>query len=106
MYSLKYAQQQEVQVEIPDSLKVPDGEVLLFTAIGRGVQIYNCTASATDPTQFGWTFKEPEAILFDADGNVVATHYGGSTWADEDSRVVGKVVAKATLNSNAVPWLL
>src|SRR5437899_270188 len=107
MDALKYVQQQQQRVEIPDNLKVPDGEVLLFTAVGEGVQIYNCTPSATDASQFAWTFKEPKATLFDDDGSVVATHYGGPTWeATDNSKVVGKVVAKTTPNLDAIAWLL
>jgi hypothetical protein len=35
---------------IPDALKVPDGEVLLLHAYGKGVQIYTCTAGAAGDT--------------------------------------------------------
>lgn len=107
MYPLKQVSRPQQEGEIPAELKVPDGEVLLFAAVGRGVQIYECTPSATDPSQSVWTFKEPHATLYDDEGNVVGIHYGGPTWqANDDSRVVGKVVAKATPDSSAIPWLL
>ena len=37
---------------IPDILKVPDGEVLLLQAYGKGVQIYTCAAGDTSPGTF------------------------------------------------------
>jgi hypothetical protein len=38
---------------IPDAIKVPAGNVLLFQAFGRGVQIYNCPTNAdSNPTPF------------------------------------------------------
>ena len=95
--------------KVPDELKVPDGKVLLFTALGKGVQIYTCTASttATGSIQFGWAFKGPEAILFDDSGNVIRKHYAGPTWqANDNSKVVARLVTKVTPNPDAVPWLL
>src|SRR5678815_5141718 len=55
--------------EVPASLAVPDGNKVHFHAYAVGVQIYVATTSPTDATKFVWTFKAPEAVLFDADGN-------------------------------------
>lgn len=33
--------------DIPDNLKVPDGNVLLLQAFGKGIQKYVCPVSAT-----------------------------------------------------------
>jgi hypothetical protein len=99
--------------EVPASLQVPDGNRVSFHAYAVGVQIYTATVSPTDPTQFVWTFKAPEAVLFDADGNVVGTHYAfaGPTrpaWESESgSRVVGaRTVPPVTVTSTAIPWLI
>ena len=98
---------------VPDSLKVPIGNRVSFHAYAIGVQIYGATASATSPTGFAWTFQAPEAVLFDADGNVVGMHYAfaGPTrpaWESESgSRVVGaRTVPPVTVTSNAIPWLV
>ena len=99
--------------EVPASLAVPDGNKVSFHAYAVGVQIYVATASANSPTGFAWTFRAPEAVLFDADGNVVGMHYAfaGPTrpaWESESgSRVVGaRSVPPVTVNTNAIPWLI
>jgi hypothetical protein len=77
------------------------------------VQVYVATASTNSPTGFAWTFREPIAVLFDADENVVGIHYAfaGPTrpaWESESgSRVVGaRSVAPVTVDTNAIPWLI
>jgi hypothetical protein len=69
---------------IPDILKVPEGNVLLLRAHGRGVQKYACPVSATSKAV-------PHAILVAGDGgDLVAIHFGGPTWeALDGSSVVG-----------------
>ena len=93
---------------VPDNLKVPDGNKVAFRAYAVGVQIYVCTQSATDPTQFTWVFKAPEAVLFaDSAGHgEVAIHYGGPTWeSNSGSKVVGAVLERAPV-PGTIPWLL
>ncbi|MBI3850926.1 MAG: DUF3455 domain-containing protein [Verrucomicrobia bacterium] len=93
--------------EVPVSLQVPDGNKVSFHAYAVGVQIYVATASPTDPTKFVWTFQAPEAVLFDADGNVVGLHYSGPTWESQSgSKVVGARLASTTVDASAIPWLL
>jgi hypothetical protein len=99
--------------EVPASLQVPEGNKVSFHAYAVGVQIYIATASTNSPTGFAWTFRAPEAVLYDADGNVVGIHYAfaGPTrpaWESESgSRVVGaRTVPPVTVNSNAIPWLI
>ena len=93
--------------EVPSALAVPDGNKVSFQGYAEGVQIYVATSSPTAPTAFVWTFRAPEAVLFDNDGNVVAIHYAGPTWESESgSTVVGARVAGATVDPTAIPWLL
>src|SRR5205814_10019030 len=70
--------------DIRDDLKVPDGNVLLLQAYGKGVQIYDCPfvdfAKAT-----------PHAILFTGDsdeGDLVAIHFKGPSWQATDGSIV------------------
>ncbi len=88
--------------DVPANLVVPGGNRVEFHAFGVGVQIY-----VWNETRMIWVFKAPEATLFDADGNVVGTHFGGPTWeSDSGSRVVGQRIAGAMVDPTAIPWLL
>ena len=93
--------------DIPDNLKVPDGNVLLLRAFGKGVQKYTCPVSATSKAV-------PHAILLKDDrdeGDLVAILFGGPTWeALDGSSVVGDTTAGILQSApapdpNDVPWL-
>ena len=97
---------------VPESLQVPDGNKVSFHAYAIGVQIYTATPSATDPTKLVWTFTGPEAVLFDADGDVVGSHYAyaGPTrpgWESESGScvVAQRTVPPVIVDPNAIPWL-
>jgi hypothetical protein len=91
---------------VPDSLKVPAGQRLVFHASAVGVQIYTCTQNPTNAAQFDWVFKAPHAVLLD-DCEVVGIHFAGPAWeANDGSKVIGKVLQRATVDSNSIPWLL
>ncbi len=94
--------------KVPDSLKVPPGEVLRLRAQARGVQIYQCQSKADNPRQFEWTLKAPEADLFNDKNQKIGKHYPGPTWeANDGSKVVGQLKARANAPDNsAIPWLL
>jgi hypothetical protein len=94
--------------EVPAILKVPAGNETAFQARATGVQIYVCNPAASDPTQFAWTFKAPEAKLFDADGTVLGTHYAGPTWeSSSGGKVVGAMLQSTPApDGDAIPWLL
>ncbi len=92
--------------DIPEAIKAPAGERVVFQAHATGSQIYVC-AAGTDGKP-AWTLKGPEAELKDDHGVVVGRHYVGPTWKYKDgSEVAGKPVAKvASPNADSVPWLL
>src|SRR5213592_4077395 len=87
--------------EVPGDIAVQAGNKVHFHGFGVGVQIYTWDGSA-------WTGPVPEATLYDADGNVVATHFAGPTWqSNSGSKVVGAVVPpRVTVDPDAIPWLL
>jgi hypothetical protein len=93
---------------VPETLKVPDTQVLTLETKAAGVQIYECKASKDDPMRFEWVFKAPEAELFDSAGKRVGRHYAGPTWESNDgSKVVGEVKARDNgPDPNSIPWLL
>jgi hypothetical protein len=82
--------------------------VLLCSAKATGVQIYECRAGKDDRTHYEWSFKAPEADLFDAKGEKLGRHYAGPTWeASDGSKVVGEVKGRCPASdANAIPWLL
>jgi hypothetical protein len=83
----------------------PQGSALLLEAPADGVQIYTCEAKANF---FEWSFKAPEANLFDKQGRQIGTHFAGPTWKMADgSEIVGEVIAKADApERDAIQWLL
>jgi hypothetical protein len=83
----------------------PPGAALMLELTADGVQIYSCEGKQGG---FEWTFKMPEANLFDKQGLQIGTHFAGPTWKmDDGSAIVGEVVARADApEPGAIPWLL
>jgi hypothetical protein len=83
----------------------PRGSTLLLEVEADGVQIYDCESKAAASE---WSFKAPEANLFDKRGRQVGTHFAGPTWKmDDGSAIVGEVIAKADAPvPGAIQWLL
>ena len=95
---------QAMNRRIPDILKVPEGNVLLLKAHGRGTQKYACPVSATSNAV-------PHAILtHGGEGDLVSIHFGGPTWqALDGSSVVGdgpNAKHFTAPDPDAVDWLL
>jgi Protein of unknown function (DUF3455) len=59
-----------------DAVMPPPGSALLLELVAHGVQIYACEAKEG---AFRWSFKAPEANLFDKQGQQIGTHFGGPT---------------------------
>ena len=92
--------------EVPAAIAVPEGNKVHFHTYAVGVQTYVWNGTA-------WTFTGPEAVLLDADGNIVGIHYAyaGPTrpgWeSNSGSLVVGAALANApSPNANSIPLLL
>jgi len=83
----------------------PEDSMLLLEVVADGVQIYTCEAKDGG---FAWSFKAPEANLFDKQGRQVGTHFAGPTWKmDDGSVVVGEVISRADApEPGAIQWLL
>ena len=89
---------------VPAILKVPEGNVLLLRAHGRGTQKYACPISASSKAV-------PHAILLHGnDGNLAAIHFAGPTWeALDGSAVVGDTSNAKHFTApdpDAIDWLL
>ena len=77
--------------EVPEKLRPPANEQLLFRLHAKGDQVYICKGEAG---QLAWTLKAPDAQLFDQDGKAFGKHFAGPSWeASDGSRVTGKAVA-------------
>ena len=89
----------------PTAVAPPEGSALLLELVADGVQVYTCDAKEGG---FVWSFKAPEANLFDRQGRQIGTHFAGPTWKiDDGSAIVGEVVARAdAAEPGAIPWLL
>ena len=92
--------------DVPDQIKAPAGEKLVFRAHASGAQIYVCQQGADGKSQ--WTLKAPDAQLHDWKGAVIGHHYAGPTWQHHDgSEVTGKTSAKVdSPDPDSIPWLL
>ena len=92
-------------VEVPAALN-PDKLSIFRVVSATGVQVYTCTRNPAGTT--GWVLREPDAQLFDLQGNPVGKHYAGPTWEGLDgSKVVGEVKTNMPAPvEKAIPWLL
>ncbi len=93
---------------VPAAIQVPAGQKVVLDVVGKGVQIYDCRPSATDPNVLAWTFREPAAVLYGHGRRPVGIHFRGPTFESFDgSSVVGTLQASAPApDPGAIPWLL
>ncbi|HEX4557514.1 MAG TPA: DUF3455 domain-containing protein [Xanthobacteraceae bacterium] len=91
--------------DLPAALK-PAGMSVYLEVPATGVQIYTC--GKNDAGSWTWTFKAPEAALFDTAKKQIGKHYAGPSWeALSGGKVVGAVKASAPApKAGAIPWLL
>jgi Protein of unknown function (DUF3455) len=89
----------------PAAVAPPEGSTPVLELVADGVQIYSCDLKEGG---FDWSFKGPEANLFDKQGGQVGTHFAGPTWKiDDGSAVVAEVAAKAdSAEPRTIQWLL
>jgi hypothetical protein len=87
--------------DYPD-LRVPEGHKVAYYAYAEGVQVWRWNGTGRD-------FSRPEAVLYSggADREILGIHYAGPIWeSDSGSYVKGAVLERATVNADAMPWLL
>jgi len=92
---------------VPDTLQPADAHHTVTALSATGVQIYVCKRDADKP--LAWTFKAPQADLYDAAGKLVIKHGAGPSWeAADGSRITGKVLQQSanTAEGGAIPLLL
>ena len=93
---------------IPQKLNPAANESMTRIVPAKGVQIYECRASKSQPGAYEWAFVGPEAQLFDTTGQSIGKHYAGPHWeAADGSKVVAKLIERADApKAGDIPWLL
>jgi hypothetical protein len=109
---------------VPPKLEVPTGNKAFREGDAIGTQDYICLPSGSG---FAWTFFGPQATLFNKRDEQIITHFLSPnpfengpprvpcdnstprvTWQDSEdtSKIWGLTIACATVNPDAIPWLL
>jgi hypothetical protein len=86
-------------------IKVPDSHEPVLKLAARGVQIFRCERVGN---VYEWRFRQPEAELFDAQGQPAGRHGANFSFEHRDgSRILGAVIAHDRADSaDTLPWLL
>jgi hypothetical protein len=103
---------------VPEEIEVPAHNVAFLLGRGVGTQNYECQPVASIG-RVDWVLFTPQATLFGEQDEQLTTHFnspnpgeGGivvrATWQDslDTSRVWAKAIALATVNSDAIAWVL
>jgi hypothetical protein len=92
--------------DVPPAIEVPAGNRVFLVVHAIGTQNYTCNGSGA------WGPAVPSANLFDKNGRLVGTHFGGPTWQYMDgssvlgTRIAGVSVPPPPAPPVAIPWLL
>ncbi len=94
-------------LQVPKNLAVPAEQKLLLKVPAEGTQIYTCGQVKDTTDRYEWTLKAPDAQLYNDRAKIIGKHYAGPTWeANDGSKVVAAVTAKANSPKASIPWLL
>ncbi len=97
----------ENTTDLPEAIKPPAGQQLLFKSDATGMQVYYCRPTKGDAKKFVWLLTAPDAVLYNREHQPIGKHTAGPTWRDNQSSVIGQLQSKvAADSSSAVPWLL
>ncbi|WP_313516887.1 DUF3455 domain-containing protein [Pseudomonas sp.] len=95
-------------MDLPDSVKVPDGHKVVMETTGVGEITYQCRDSASAAGKTEWVFVGPKAVLNDRDGRKVGMYFGPpATWeAVDGSKITGTQLAVAPSSAGNLPYQL
>ncbi|MDE1169583.1 MAG: DUF3455 domain-containing protein [Pseudomonas sp.] len=95
-------------MEVPDTIKVPDGHKVALETVGVGEITYECRDKANAAGQVEWVFVGPQAVLNDRSGKQVGTYFGPpATWQAQDgSKITGTQLAVAPSSAGNLPYQL
>jgi hypothetical protein len=95
------------QTTVPAALTPSDASHVVASLKASGTQIYVCKHDANN--QLTWSFKAPNAELYDASGELIVTHSAGPSWAAADgSKITGQMLQQAPSSDPvaSIPQLL
>src|SRR5215467_8104881 len=87
--------------QVPAEIAVEAGNKVHFHGFGVGFQIYTWNGTS-------WGTAVPDAVLFNGESAVVATHFAGPSWeSNSGSLVVGALPPDGIIimDTNSIPWL-
>src|SRR5215467_7737805 len=87
--------------EVPAALSVGTTNKVHFHGFGVGFQVYTWNGTS-------WGSAVPDAVLFNGESAVVATHFAGPSWeSNSGSLVVGALPPDGIIimDTNSIPWL-
>lgn len=96
------------QMDLPDSIKVPDGNKVAMETVGVGEITYECRDKANAAGETEWVFVGPKAALNDRSGKQVGEYFGPpATWQAKDgSKITGTQLAVAPSGEGNIPYQL
>ncbi len=96
------------QDNLPQSVKVPDGNKVAMETVGIGNITYECRAKTDAAGQFEWVFVGPDARLMDRSGRQIGRYYGPpATWENMDgSKLTATQLAVAPSSFGNIPLQL
>jgi hypothetical protein len=94
--------------DVPDAIKVPEGNKMVLRTIGVGELTYECKDKKDAPGEVVWTFAGPSAVLNDESGKQIGLYFGPpATWGGNDgSKVTGDQLAIAPGGTGNIPLQL
>ena len=87
--------------EVPAAIAVGTTNKVHFHGFGVGFQVYTWNGT-------NWGSAVPDALLFDGQAGIVATHFAGPSWeSNSGSLVVGALppTGAVIVDTNSIPWL-
>ena len=88
---------------VPAEIAVEEGHKPFLVANAVGVQIQACTASGGS---YRWSLVAPRADLFDRNGKLLGTHFGGPSWQGKDGSLVKAALERrVTVDPTTIDWL-
>jgi hypothetical protein len=82
--------------DVPQDIKVPDGNVAFLKGRAEGTQNYVCSASGTG---FAWILFTPQATLFNGADKEIITHFFDPNPDPSDRNTDARVVADGTIRA-------